>query len=231
MNELATSVAVSEVTQRNLERLRPLLDRMTSAVAAGDAAEFERLLDDLVQARRKDLFAELRRLGYGIRKALESFESDARLVDLAEKEVPDARRRLRHVLKLTDDAAHQTMDLIERCGPLIDTLAVPAGKRSVRGKEVATAVVSLRRNLSEMLLAQGYQDITGQIVRGVITLVEELEDALAGLRRLVGEPVETVTGAVPGSSIGHGPLVPGVDHGSVVVNQQDVDALLSGLGL
>ncbi len=36
----------------------------------------------------------------------------------AEQDVPDARQRLVHVLELTDDAAHQTMELIERAMPL-----------------------------------------------------------------------------------------------------------------
>jgi chemotaxis protein CheZ len=220
-----------DAAHRNLERLRPLLDRLTTAVAAGDAAEFEHLLDDLVHARRKDLFAELRRLTSQVRRALESFQCDARLADLAEKEVPDARHRLQHVLKLTDDAAHQTMDLIERCGPLVDMLATGPGKRPVGAKEAAAAVVSLRRNLSEMHLAQGYQDLTGQIVRGVITLVDEVESALSGLLRLVGESLGPASAKVTAPDTGHGPVVPGVDHGAAVQSQQDVDALLSGLGL
>src|ERR1700722_13336668 len=98
-------------TQRNLQRLRPLLGRLTDAVSAGDGPEFERVLDDLVHARRKDLFAELRKLTAKVRQALETFQLNARFADLAQKDVPDARLRLLHVMKLTGDAAHQTMDL------------------------------------------------------------------------------------------------------------------------
>ena len=36
----------------------------------------------------------------------------------------------------------------------------------------------VRENLSEVLLAQGYQDLTGQIIRGVMKLVGELEIVL-----------------------------------------------------
>ena len=49
--------------------------------------------------------------------ALERFRLDSRLDDLAEKEMPDARQRLNHVLKLTDEAAHRTLDLVEQSGP------------------------------------------------------------------------------------------------------------------
>jgi chemotaxis protein CheZ len=216
-------------TQRNLERLRPLLERLTAAVSAGDAPEFERVLDDLVHGRRKDLFAELRRLTARVRQALESFQLNARFSELAEKEVPDARQRLVHVMKLTDEAAHQTMDLIERATPLVSTLVAAAADPTAPA--VVAASTKLRSHLSDVHLAHGYQDLTGQIVRGVIKLVDEVEATLASLMRIAGEASEGQTIAAPIAVNGYGPVVPGVNHGAALGNQQDVDALLSDLGL
>ncbi|HEY4340372.1 MAG TPA: protein phosphatase CheZ [Steroidobacteraceae bacterium] len=215
--------------QRNLQRLRPLLERLTAAVAAGDGPEFERVLDDLVHGRRKDLFAELRRLTGRVRQALEAFRLNSRFADLAERDVPDARQRLVHVMKLTDDAAHRTMDLIERATPLVATLVATAA--DPKSKEVVTAATQLRSHLSDVHLAQGYQDLTGQIVRGVIKLVDEVEATLAGLMRIAAEGVEPRPNTVPESVNGYGPVVPGIDHGIALADQQDVDALLSDLGL
>jgi chemotaxis protein CheZ len=88
----------------------------------------------------------------------------------------------------------------------------------------------IRRNLADVLLAQGYQDLTGQIIRSVMKLVEELEAALANLARLSGDVVEHATmGENP--SAGQGPAVPGVSKGDIASGQTDVDALLSGLGM
>lgn len=216
-------------TKRNLERLRPLLDRLTAAVAAGDASEFERVLDDLVHGRRKDLFAELRRLTARVRQALEAFQLNARFSELAERDVPDARQRLVHVMKLTDDAAHRTMDLIERATPLVTTLAATAADPSA--PTVVAASTQLRSHLSDVYLAQGYQDLSGQIVRGVIKLVDEVEGTLASLMRIAGEAAEKHTNIGPLAVNGYGPVVPGVDHGVALGNQHDVDALLSDLGL
>ena len=216
-------------TQRNLERLRPLLNRLTAAVSAGDAPEFERVLDDLVHGRREDLFAELRRLTARVRLALESFQLNARFSELAEKEVPDARQRLVHVMKLTDDAAHQTMDLIERATPLVSTLVSAAADPTAPA--VLAASTKLRSHLSDVHLAQGYQDLTGQIVRGVIKLVDEVEATLASLMRIAGEASEGQAVVAPIAVNGYGPVVPGVNHGAALGNQQDVDALLSDLGL
>ncbi|HXN11426.1 MAG TPA: protein phosphatase CheZ, partial [Steroidobacteraceae bacterium] len=96
--------------------------------------------------------------------------------------------------------------------------------------ETVGRMKTLRSRLGEVLLAQGYQDLSGQILRSVMTLVDELEVALDDLLRIGnlqgpgGEPAAARAGA------GYGPLVPGVAHGATVSGQQDVDAMLSGLG-
>jgi chemotaxis protein CheZ len=83
-----------------------------------------------------------------------------------------------------------------------------------------------------VLLAQGYQDLTGQIIRGVMKLVGELEHALGDLVRLSSGKADTAAArASDGTARGFGPVVPGVDHGAHVDGQQDVDALLSDLGM
>ena len=86
----------------------------------------------------------------------------------------------------------------------------------------------IRRNLADVLLAQGFQDLTGQIIRSVMKLVEELEASLTELSRLSGDVVEH---ASMGENSGHGPAVPGVTKGEIASGQTDVDALLSGLGM
>ena len=80
--------------------------------------------------------------------------------------------------------------------------------------------------------AQGYQDITGQIIRKVIDLVNDVEDKLVELVRLSGQPA---TGAKRQTSaldnaVPRGPAVLGVDEGDLVSGQDDVDELLSSLG-
>jgi chemotaxis protein CheZ len=88
----------------------------------------------------------------------------------------------------------------------------------------------IRRNLADVLMAQGYQDLTGQIIRSVMKLVEELESALTNLAKVSGDVVEHATMG-ESSGPGHGPAVPGVTKGDVASGQTDVDALLSGLGM
>lgn len=82
-------------------------------------------------------------------------------------------------------------------------------------------------------MAQGFQDLTGQIIRKVIALVSDLEEKLVELLRISGRPQdeqqaeEKPEAKTPSA---HGPAVPGVDKGDLVAGQDDVDDLLSSLG-
>jgi chemotaxis protein CheZ len=225
---------------------------LAEALAAGDEPAFLEQLDALVQRRERALFLELRKLTGDLQSALHRFRVDSRLADLAAKDVPDARLRLDHVLKLTDEAAHRTLDLVEKSGPLAERTARAAGElvepwqrfrtRTISVEEFRTMVAEMdaflqatrtdmdvvRLNLSEVLLAQGYQDLSGQIIRGVMKLVTELEVALAELVRLSKNGARTISDE---TRRGFGPAIPGIDTGPSMSDQQDVDALLSGLGV
>jgi chemotaxis protein CheZ len=237
------------------EEYGPLVAALTDALAAGDEALFHAELDTLVQRREVELFGELRKLTTDLQSALERFRIDSRLVALAEKEVPDARHRLDHVLKLTDEAAHRTMDLVEQSGPLADRTAKQAADiveswrrfrtRDIKVDEFQRLVLSMdefleaarkdmetvRGNLAEVLLAQGYQDLSGQIIRGVMKLVGELESALVELVRLSKTGSGATKRVVEDTRRGFGPVVPGINTGPAVSGQQDVDSLLAGLGM
>jgi len=205
-----------------------------------------------------ELMDELHDLTCNLRNALERFRFDSRLNDLAEKEMPDARQRLQHVLELTDAAAHRTLDLVEQSGPAAERTARSAAdllgvwarfrSRQISPEEFRTLLTRMdgflgsaradsdivRANLAEVLLAQGYQDLTGQIIRGVMTLVEEVERSLAELTRLArGEASSSATTVIaPHVVRASGPAVPGVDPKDTIVSgQQDVDDLLSDLGM
>ena len=228
---------------------------LSDAIAADNEGAFYSELDALLQRRERMLFLDLRKLTGDLQSALTRFRVDSRLVDLAEKDVPDAKLRLDHVLRLTDEAAHRTLDLVEQSGPLAERtsraavdltepwrlfrdrkIAVEDFHRMVRDMdaflEAATGDMDkVRENLSEVLLAQGYQDLSGQIIRGVMKLVTELEIALVDLVRLSQSGSRTARHVSDETRRGFGPPIPGIKSAPAVSGQQDVDALLSGLGV
>ena len=232
--------------QKNHE-YAPWLTAMSRALEGGDADGFRAALAGFDQARNAEVTLQVRRVTIDLQAALDRFRVDSKLIDLAQRQVPDARHRLAHVLRLTDDAAHRTMDLVEQCGPLADKTAQEAGRlialqdadgssRQLKPqitaflKRTGTSMAVVRSNLAEVLLAQGYQDLSGQIIRSVMTLVDELEQALGELVRIAGPDGEARFSA-GNTTRGHGPVVPGINHGHAVSGQQDVDALLSDLGM
>lgn len=228
---------------------------LSDALASGNETAFFAELDELLQRRERMLFLDLRKLTSDLQSALQRFRLDSRLADLAEKDVPDAKLRLDHVLRLTDEAAHRTLDLTEQSAPLAERTARSAGElleqwQRFRERKIAVegfqkmvggmdaflhaAVADMnkvRDNLSEVLLAQGYQDLSGQIIRGVMKLVTELEITLGDLVRLSRTGARATRPVSEETRRGFGPPIPGIDSGPSISDQQDVDALLSGLGV
>jgi chemotaxis protein CheZ len=235
------------------ERFRAQVAALQGALDGGDAAAFRVAFDSLSAEVDSGLLPELKRLTATAQSALARFSAEARLDALAGHEVPDARKRLTHVVKLTDEAAHRTMDLVDGCVPLVDEAARGSALLletwdAYGDRDLAIASLwperaamflertrsdseALRTNLSELLMAQGYQDITGQIIRSVIALVDELEQVLGKLVRIAeGNEVTSVVRALPAPPSwerGLGPQVAGIESADAVSGQDDIDALLS----
>jgi len=241
-------------------RYRSQVAELTGALDANDEAAFRSAFERLRAQLNVEFNPELKRITADAQSALRRFREQARLEVLADQEVPDARRRLAHVVKLTEEAAHRTLDLVDQSTPLIDRMSLEAaqlleewGLHGSRQLAVATlwperAYESLeravrdaervRRFLSQMLLAQGYQDLSGQIINAVIRLVTELEMVLGQLvvlahgedtRRMPALKLEEMQAAVSEFSRGVGPQVPGTASGEALGSQEDIDALIASV--
>jgi chemotaxis protein CheZ len=81
-------------------------------------------------------------------------------------------------------------------------------------------------------MAQSAQDLSGQIIRGVITLVGEVERTLGQLAALSGNDPAKAAEAHEAAAAGQGfgPVIPGLTK-DAVSEQNDVDALLADLGM
>jgi chemotaxis protein CheZ len=234
---------------------------IVARLEAADDEGFMAALDTLARTRETDLFNELGKLTRSLHETLTGFQLDSRISALAEKDIPDAKERLNYVITMTEQAANRTMDAIEEMLPLAETLGERTEKyasawKRFRGREMpvdefrelsreldgffeqaSTDIQQLRGSLSDVLMAQDYQDLTGQIIRRVITMVQEVEEQLVELIRMAGKrlaPESTEEDAQlkeeDDNRRGVGPAVPGVDKGNLVSSQDEVDDLLSSLG-
>ena len=84
-----------------------------------DAAPLEELPEEIKLASVE----ELGKLTREFHDALASFRVDSRVTDLAEKDIPDARERLNHVITMTQNAADRTMSAVEHSLPLVEDIA------------------------------------------------------------------------------------------------------------
>jgi chemotaxis protein CheZ len=208
------------------QRLRGML----GALEKGDEQDFEQQLGALLRAREEGLFVHLARLTRSLHQALSELQMDSRLADLAGSDIPDACGRLDYVVQVTERAAHRTLDLVEdsqRCALSIlqhaQALAGPPGMP----ESLAGDAEQLRANLRELAQAQEYQDIAGQTIRRVITLVRNVESALLDLLRAAGSrPQAGSARSAPAPLNLRGPAMPG----EIAASQQDADELLASLG-
>ena len=242
------------LTEDFVERVREL----SQHVEQGNEVEVDRILDQIAKMRESSLFQELGKLTREFHEALNSFRLDARIANLTEKDFPDARERLRHVVHMTAQSADRSLTAAEAALPICNAIdekaaefnqqwerfmrremdadefrQLSAGMSSfLAGLKGDTA--TLKENMNDVIMAQDFQDLTGQIIERVITLVDDMESSLVELIRISGEKL-----AAPESQRkeeddhlkGTGPTVPGVDAAENVVSGQDeVDDLLSSLG-
>jgi chemotaxis protein CheZ len=242
---------VSTNKEIQLDAARALL----TALESDDDSAAQKQLAILTQSHESQLFQEVGKLTRELHEALSNFNIDSRLVDLAENDIPNTRDRLNYVITTTEDAAHKTLSHIDQTLPLAQELRQTAEKideswQRFRNKEMTAdefrqlvkeieaylpAVKShadeVHANLSEMMLAQGFQDLTGQVIRQVISLVEEVEDSLVQLVKVAGKHQQESKPKKETDPIkAEGPQINAKDNPDVVNDQDDVDDLLSSLG-
>ncbi len=235
----------------DVEELRTLALALAESLANGSGADAERQLARLAAMHQAELYAELGRLARDLHASLQDFAVDDRIAELAECELPDAQARLDYVNQRSEDAAHRTLAATEQALPLVHDLGARAealdaaigqwrGHHQVGGElgdllgdleaflgDTRTSAAGVAEQLNEIMLAQEFQDLTGQVLRRVTELVREMEGHLVGLLRAHGAPARARPQAVSGLTA-EGPAVAG--GGARVQGQDEVDDLLSDLG-
>ena len=235
----------------SLEQANRLVDLLTQ----GEQSLADDLIRDIAMPIQKELFDELGRLTRQLRRAIVGFQVDDRLVELANTEIPDAKERLNYVIDMTEQAANKTMDAVEECLPLANALTTniqsvkPAWDRLMRREielsefktlchDVQQLVerseldsIRLKELLNQILLAQDFQDLTGQMIKRVIDLVREVEHNLVSMLTVFGEQAVSENPAIIDSSVvAEGPIMNAEQRDDVVTGQDEVDDLLSSLG-
>lgn len=226
----------------------------------GENEVANQMVQQLAVPGSSELFAEVGKLTRQLHDSLKNFQIDPSLNNLLEEDIPDAKKRLNHVIDMTEQAANRTMDAVESCLPIADQLSQQLGSIKPQWQKLMqrqlqlgefkqlghtldnfllqanTDSGTLNTLLTDVLMAQDYQDLTGQILRRVIELVREVEESLIGLLTAFGQSSMMVAAEAkpakskPKAHEAEGPIIDAAERDDVVSGQDDVDDLLSSLG-
>lgn len=162
---------------------------------------------------------------------------------IAAEGLPDARSRLNYIAEKTGAAANKVLNSVDQAK--IEHAAVADETRRIAAAivadpvkavasgavmnfvgEVEAATARIDKHLTDIMMAQDFHDLTGQVVAKVVSLASELEDSLVKLLVQAAPPDQ----AHKVEQSLHGPVVNPEGRTDVVANQTEVDDLLASLG-
>lgn len=210
----------------------------------------------------EDLYQHVGRLTRQLHDALRELGYDREL-ESAVGSLPDARNRLSYISRLTGEAAEKVLNSVDETKAELSRMSLDARAMSAALTADPVAEVASGRlmcfldevgrsshradaHLTEIMLAQDFHDLTGQVIRKVVTLAQSLETQLVQLL-IASSPHEPVDAEAPAltqlqsqaeraaidaQSPGdlQGPVVTSAGRSDVVTDQSQVDDLLESLG-
>lgn len=225
---------------------------MTEAInASQDHAAVEiasAMISTMSPNQQEEMISRIGHMTRSLHDNLSALGYDKVLEQVAQ-EIPDARDRLSYVAKMTEQAAERVLNATDLATPLQSELADRAAVLKQRWEEIMQRAalkseydVVVRETLDYMslvsqhtsttkallmdiMMAQDFQDLTGQVIKKVTSLAQDLE------RQLVQVLVDFSPAAKKDEdSLMNGPQIDPHNTVDVVANQEQVDDLLESLG-
>lgn len=194
------------------------------------------------------VFNEIGHLTRALHDSLRELGFDKNLQKAASA-IPDARDRLNYIASMTQAAAERVLNATEATQPVVDK--IESGAKNLAGdwqklfdnkmdvdqfKQLAVQthayLVEVPRhtrqtsaNLTEIMMAQDFQDLTGQVIKKIMEVTQNLEQQLLALLVHHAPPSANLD-----SSLLNGPVINAAGRTDVVTSQAQVDDLLESLG-
>jgi chemotaxis protein CheZ len=215
------------------------------SVAAPAAAEA--YAESTEHAADKPMFERLGGIVRLLHDSLRELGYDKALTE-ASSQINDAQDRLEYVASLTEQAANKVLNTLDEGMPAQDVLSKQAKEMEARWADLFAGKLSIdefkalagdarsftqavtaateaeKARLLDIMMAQDFQDITGQLIKKVVSITKTVEKELADLLRDNAPPEVREKLAKP-AALMSGPALP-----SVALDQDNVDDLLADLG-
>jgi len=197
----------------------------------------------------------LNRIGYVTRTLHDSLSGLGldKILEQVAQDIPDTRDRLNYVARMTEQAAERVLNATDAATPLQTELATEATVLETRWKEIL-AKPSLKSEydqtvnetlefltltgkntadtkalLLDIMMAQDFQDLTGQVIKKITALAQDMEKQLVQVL-IDFSPAVAKKEADVSTSLMNGPQIDPTNAVDIVASQEQVDDLLDSLG-
>jgi chemotaxis protein CheZ len=172
-------------------------------------------------------------------------------IEKATASIPDARDRLNYVAAMTEQAAEKVLNATEAARPLVEKIEVDsqrlagewqklfdkqldvekfkalASQTHAFLKEVPRQAKATNVYLTEIMMAQDFQDLTGQVIKKIIEVTQGMEQQLVAL---LVENSSAMVKPDAGTGMLNGPVINTEGRSDLVTSQDQVDDLLESMG-
>ncbi|MBI1194745.1 MAG: hypothetical protein GC138_02710 [Gammaproteobacteria bacterium] len=207
---------------------------LVSDLERGQCDDAERTLEEITRLRKNASYEALDRLIALMDEAPSANKLDATLGQILTQEIPEIIERLNYVDDMINDSASKTLNHVERCLEACEL--VKAGASAEVLNDLKAQTHDLSQGLNEILLAQSFQDLSGQVLSRVIDMVGGIERYMVQLLNHNAHEDRTLEGEGSVDRRGeagtepYGPRIPGLENPEMLKDQGEVDDLLSSMG-
>lgn len=232
------------------DELEALFDSIVAANAEAEAAPVS--VESVEQEAEVRVLNQVGQMTRTLHDALSELGLHRQVEQAITDTVTDARERLNYIETLTQNAANRVLNATDAAQPLVDKLGSKSARlagqwqmlfdgrldvaqfkylvmqtRSFLDHEIPEQTRATHVRLQEIMMAQDFQDLTGQVIKRLLELTRTTEQQLVQLL-LDTAPPEIKAEFDAGNTCG--PVIDATGRTDVVTNQQQVDDLLESLG-
>lgn len=202
------------------------------------------------EERQQQAFVQIGQLTRLLHDTIRQLGYDRMLEETAEK-LPDARQRLSYISQMTEQAASRVLNATDIAKPIQDRIEEQSAELGVRWSRLYNKELSVdqfkqlagdtrkfleqsahdskvvNEQLLEIMMAQDFQDLTGQVIKKIVEMATTMENGL--LKVLIDIMPESKRVAAEDGLL-NGPVVSAEGREDVVTSQEQVDDLLDSLG-
>ena len=221
-----------------------------NTIVTDETSSAEVMKAEMPESQQENVLIRVGQLTRNLHDSLRGLGLD-KLIERAAHEIPNVKDRLNYVTTMSEQAAQRVLNATDVAGPLQDKIEESSEtlchewRKALDGmysdkqyRELAEATIQYlgetrdasletRKLLLEIMMAQDFQDLTGQVIRKISDLVTNMEQQLVQLL-IDYAPSELKRDA--GSGLLNGPQINPAMTADVVANQNQVDDLLESLG-